>query len=97
MRTAGACVRLAPAAAGAARRLQRLFFLHEGHDLSRFLARALPPGCCMHDQPPCTSDACVVRRGVPHLAHCTAACRASAQAGARPACVHCKGRQAPTS
>ena len=40
MRAAGPCVRLVPAAAAAARRLQRIFFLHEGHDLSRFLVRA---------------------------------------------------------
>lgn len=41
MHAAGPCVRLVPTAAAAARRLQRIFFLHEGHDLSRFLVRAL--------------------------------------------------------
>ena len=39
VRATGPCVQLTRAAGAAARRLQRIFFLHEGHDLSRFLAR----------------------------------------------------------
>ena len=45
-RAAGPCVRLTGAAVAAARRLQRIFFLHEGHDLSRFLARPHPAQPC---------------------------------------------------
>jgi len=91
MRTAGACVRLAPAAAGAARRLQRLFFLHEGHDLSHFLVRRHPPlpqhqnACCLHDRRPCTSAACVAKLRCATVS--TQDCRALVQAGVRAACV----------
>lgn len=45
-RAAGPCVQLTAAAVAAARRLQRIFFLHEGHDLSRFLARPHPAHAC---------------------------------------------------
>ena len=40
-RTVGRCCALTPAAAQWAGRLQRLFFLNEGHDLSRFLVADL--------------------------------------------------------
>ncbi|KAK9819580.1 hypothetical protein WJX81_006116 [Elliptochloris bilobata] len=45
VRAVGPCVRLTPSAAAAARRLQRIFFLHEGHDLSRFLVTDLGTAC----------------------------------------------------